>query len=107
MQPVLDFFAGYQPAELVALGILVVAFFWPGFGVKWMNVMKNNWGLEGRQANLVIILTLFAVSAVATLVTGGFQGFEVTLSHIVAQATFIYMLSQDAYHRIFGSQPEL
>lgn len=103
----MGFFEGFSAAEIIGAIILIAGFFYPGFGVKLMNLVKEKIGLEGRQANLLIMILLAGVSAAALAVTGYFAGFDVTAANLVALWGVCYAMAQDAYNRIFKNAPGL
>ncbi len=97
----MSFFEGFTAVELIAALIAAAGFFYPGFGVILMNMLKNKLGLEGRTANLAIMAFLAVLSAGALAVTEGFGSVELNAQSLLALWGILYAMAQDAYKRIY------
>jgi len=106
MEQIYAFFQGYDAEKLIAYLAIVLLFFWPGFGIKLLNWLKEKFKLSAQMANNFVIGVLMLFAFGAMYVTGKFIEFgPITLEKIIAVGGVTYMLSQIAYKRLFPKPP--
>lgn len=96
------FFEGFTPEQLVVMLVgAVIAIsqaIWPGVSI--LEKIKAKYNLADTRMELVAMVFFFILAALATLVTGGFEGAEFTLQWILANAAVFKGIAKIAYEMV-------
>lgn len=96
------FFEGFTPEQLVVMlvGALIALSqaIWPGVSI--LEYLKKKFNLADTRMELVAMVFFFLLSALATFVTGGFEGAEFTLQWILAQTAIFKGIAKLAYEML-------
>ena len=99
MDMILEFFAGFNSAELI--GFFFTAFFGLVPGFRLFQWIKDQTGWQDQLAHYMVMGVSLAITASAMWLSRslGLEGFEFTLENMLAFASTLYVASQVAYQR--------